>query len=63
MSREEYLAHFVGVSMAQQYITKKGKELFGDRYEAAVMSELKQIHSFETYEPLRASDLTWAQKK
>ena len=35
----------------------------GDSVDDAIMKELKQIHSFETYEPLKASDQTWEEKK
>ena len=51
------------VVMAQQYITKKVKELFGDKADAAVMRELNQINDFETYVPLKASNLSWEEKK
>ena len=46
------------VVMAQQYITKKVKELFGDKADAAVMRELNQINDCETYVLLKASDLS-----
>ena len=49
--------------MDEHYSMKKAKELFGDRSDAAVMKELRQIHLFETYEPLKASNLTWEEKK
>ena len=49
--------------MAEHYSMKKAKELFGDSADDAIMKELRQIHSFETYEPLKASDLTWEEKK
>ena len=42
---------------------KKAKELFGDKADAAVMRKLNQINEFETYVPLKASDLTWEEKK
>ena len=44
--------------MAQQYSMKKAKELFGDKADAAVMRELTQINEFETYVPLKASELS-----
>ena len=44
--------------MAQQYSMKKTKELFVDKAAAAVMRELNQINDFETYIPLKASDLS-----
>ena len=49
--------------MTQQYSMKKAKELFGDKADAAVMRELTQISEFETYVPLKASDLSWEEKK
>jgi len=49
--------------MAQQYSMKKAKELFGDKADAAVMRELTQINEFETYVPLKASELSWEEKK
>ena len=48
--------------MAQHYNTKKAKELFGDRSDAAVMKELNQINDFETYVPIKASDVSWEEK-
>merc|ERR1712086_750322 len=53
----------VGVLMAQQYSMKKAKELFGEKADAAVMRELYQINNFETYVPLKASNLSWEEKK
>ena len=49
--------------MAEHYSMKKAKELFGDSADDTIMKELKQIHLFETYEPLKASDLSWEEKK
>ena len=49
--------------MAEHHSMKKAKELFGDSAYYAIMKELKQIDSFETYEPLKASDLSWEEKK
>ena len=63
MSEEDCKAHVMGVLMAEHYSMKKAKELFGDRSDDAVMKELRQIHSFKTYEPLKASNLTWEEKK
>ena len=51
-------SHLVGVVMAQQYCTKKAKELFGDKVNAAVVRELNQIHYVETYVLIKASDLS-----
>ena len=63
MSEEDCLTHVVGVLTAEHYSMKKGKELFGDRSDAAVIKELRQIHLFETYELLKGSNLTWEEKK
>ena len=41
MSEEDCTAHVVGILMAKYYSTKKAKELFGDRSDAAVMKELR----------------------
>ena len=49
--------------MAEHCSMEKAKELFGDRSDDAVMKELRQIRSFEMYEPLEASNLTWEEKK
>ena len=49
--------------MAEHYSMKKAKELFGDRSDDAIMKELRQIHSFETYDLLRARNLTWEERK
>ena len=58
MTESQIESHLVGVVMAQQYSVKKAKELFGDKADAAVMRELTQISEFETYVPLKASDLS-----
>ena len=63
MNESQIESHMVGVVMAQQYSMKKAKELFGDKAGAAVMRELAQINKFETYVPLKASDLSWEEKK
>ena len=63
MSEEDCKAHVMAVLMAEHYSMKKAKELFGDSADDAIMKELKQIHSFETYEPLKASNLTWEEKQ
>ena len=63
MSEEDCDAHIMGVLMAEHYSMKKAKELFGDSAYDAIMKELKQIHLFETYEPLKASELSWEEKK
>ena len=63
MSEEDCEAHVIGVMMTEHYSMKKAKELFGDSADDAIMKELKQIHLFETYEPLKAIDLSWEEKK
>ena len=49
--------------MAQQYSTKKAKELSRDKADVAVMRELSQINDFGTYVSLKASDLSWEEKE
>ena len=63
MTESQIESHLVGVVMSQQYSGKKAKELFGDKADAAVMRELNQINNFETYVPLKASNLLWEEKK
>ena len=53
MSEEDCDAHVMGVLMAEHYSRRKAKELFGDSADDAIMKELKEIHLFETYEPLK----------
>ena len=63
MTESQSESHLVRVVMAQQYITRRAKELFGDRANAVVMRELNQINNFETYVPPKASNLSWEEKK
>merc|ERR1712086_476948 len=63
LSPEEIDSHILGVILANQYNLKKGKELFGDRCDKAVMDELSEIDGLETYEPQRIEDLTYETKK
>ena len=43
--------HFLGVILVQQYILKKGLDLFGECAEEATTKELHHIHDFGTYIP------------
>ena len=54
LSSEEINSHILGVILANQYNLKKGKELFGDRCDKAVMDELSEIYGLETYEPCKS---------
>ena len=63
MTEEQLESHLVGVVMAQQYSTKKIKEIFGDRVDAAVLRELNQINKFETYVPVKACGMYWEEEK
>ena len=63
LSSEEIDLHILGVILANQYNLKKGKELFGDRCDKAMMAELSEIDGLETYEPQRIEDLSYKDKK
>ena len=63
LSPEEIDSHILGVILANQYNLKKGKELFGNRADEAVIAELSEIDGLETYEPQRIEDLTYEDKK
>merc|ERR1712086_960315 len=63
LSPEEIDSHILGVILANQYNLKKGKELYGDCADEAVMVELSEIDGLETYEPQRIDDLTYEDKK
>ena len=63
MIEEQLESHLVGVMMALQHTTKKAKELLGDKADAAVTRELNQMNDFETYVPIKTSDLSWEEKK
>ena len=55
-------SHILGVILVNQYNLKKGKELFGDSADEAVMAELSEIDGLETYEPQRIEDLSYEDK-
>ena len=63
MTGEQLNVHLIGAVMAKQYSTKKAKELFEDKADAALMRELNQIHDFETFKPIHASDFPCERKK
>ena len=63
MSEEQIDAHLLGLALVNMYNIKKGQELFGERADAAVQKEIKEIDNFQTYEPLHAKDLTWEEKR
>ena len=63
LSPEEIDPHILKVILANQYNLKKGKELFGNRADEAVMVELSKFDGLETYEPQRIEDLTYKDKK
>ena len=63
MTESQIESHLVGVVISQQYSMEKAKELFGDEANAAGMRELNQINNFDTYIPLKASDVSWEEKK
>ena len=56
-------AHIVGVILAQQYSLKKELKLFGEKADAAVNKELRQIHVMETYEPVDPKTMTYEDRK
>ena len=58
MSQEESKVHVVGLVLTQMYSLKKGTELFGERAERAIMTELSQIDDFETYKPIYKRELS-----
>ena len=63
LSPKEIDSHILGVILANQYNLKRGKELFGDRADEAVMAELSEIDGLKTYEPQRIENLTYEDKK
>ena len=63
LSLEEIDSHILRVILANKYDLKKGKELFRDRCDKAVMDELSEIDGLETYEPQRIEDLSYEDKK
>ena len=50
---------FLGLFWKISIISKKGKELFGNRAHETVMAELSEIDGLETYEPQRIGDLSY----
>ena len=58
MSDEECKAHVVRLVLAQMYNLRKSTELFDEKAEQATMTELSQIHDFETYRPFHKHDLS-----
>ena len=49
-SPEEIDSHILGVILANQYNLKKGKELFVERTDKAVMNNLSEIDGLETHD-------------
>ena len=45
------------------YSLRKGTELFGEKAEQAIMTELSQIDNFETYRPLHKHKLSKQDRK
>jgi hypothetical protein len=62
ISPKEIDSHILGLLLANQYNRKKGKELFGNCVDEAVMAELSEIDGLETYEPQKIKDLTHKDK-
>ena len=62
MTSEQLDAHLLGVALITQYNIKKGRELFGKKADDAILEELTEIDSFETYQPLHENTLTREQK-
>ena len=58
MTEEECESHVVGVVLAQMYNLRKGTELFGERADEAVLTELTQVDEFKTYEPMHRHELS-----
>ena len=48
MSEEEIEAHIMVVVLVENFNTKKGIDLFGDRSDTAAMKELQKIHDMNT---------------
>ena len=63
MTPEQVDVHLLGIALITQYNIKKGRELFGQKADDAILKELTEIDSFETYQPLHANSLTHEQKK
>ena len=60
---KEIDSHILGVTFANQYNLKKGKDFFGERAKNALMNEPSEIDGLEMYEPQRIKDLTYKDKK
>ena len=58
ISERDLDKYILEVVFAQQYILRKGLEVFGDKAEKATSSELQQIHDMEVYQPMDAAKLT-----
>ena len=58
MTEEECESHVVGLVLAQMYNLRKGTELFGERADEAVLTELTQIDDFKTYKPVHKHELS-----
>ena len=48
MTKGESESHVVGLVLANMYNLRKGTELFGERADEAVLSELTQVDEFKT---------------
>ena len=51
------------VAFAQSYSFKAGLKKFGDVGKTAAMTELTQLHTYETYHPIHASSLSPEQRR
>ena len=60
---DSVVMHILGVVLAEQYSINKGIRLFGDRARESIKKELRQLHDYVTYIPVRPEDLTPEQKK
>ena len=58
VSPKDMYSKIFGVVLANQHNLKKGKELFGDRADEAVIAGLSEIGGLETYEQQRIEDLS-----
>ena len=62
MTEIQARASMVGYSFAQQYMLKKGLQVFGDNGENAAKKELDQLHRRTCFSPLAISKLTHDEK-
>ena len=60
---DSVVMHVLGVVLAEQYSINKGIRLFGDRARESIKKELRQLHDYVTYIPVRPEDLTPEQRK